>query len=131
MEHGGIINMSVSSIGLGAGLIPLGELPGREARHAGQMAAAQLLTASLHGDSKKADFDVWDISYMTADIVSVDNTVDRRMQFVVDHQSSEIIVKVIDNATEEVVRVLPPEELQRLLQRNPQGDIGFLFSERA
>jgi len=40
-----------------------------------------------------------------------------------------VIVKVIDNATDEVVKVLPPEELQRL-PRNDQETTGFLLNER-
>jgi len=38
----------------------------------------------------------------------------RKLQFVLDRDSSEITVKVIDRATDKVIKVLPPEELQRL-----------------
>jgi len=41
-------------------------------------------------------------------------TFDSRLEFVLDQESSEITVKVVDNRTDEVIRVLPPEELQRL-----------------
>jgi flagellar protein FlaG len=41
-------------------------------------------------------------------------TFDSRLEFVLDQESREITVKVVDNRTDEVIRVLPPEELQRL-----------------
>jgi flagellar protein FlaG len=52
----------------------------------------------------------------------------RRLQFVVDHKSNEITVKVIDKTTDKVIKVLPPEELQRLHSRIEET-IGFLFDE--
>ena len=53
----------------------------------------------------------------------------RKLQFVVDHNSNQVIVKVIDKETDKVIKVLPPEELQRL-HRNLKDTIGFLFDER-
>ncbi|MDR1025278.1 MAG: flagellar protein FlaG [Treponema sp.] len=52
----------------------------------------------------------------------------RRLQFVVDHTSNEISIKVIDRTTDKVIKVLPPEELQRLHSRIEET-IGFLFDE--
>lgn len=45
--------------------------------------------------------------------VSVDNCY---IQFVVDHESKEVTAKVIDRASGEVVRTIPPEELARCVQ---------------
>ena len=53
----------------------------------------------------------------------------RKLQFVVDHNSNQVIVKVIDKETDKVIKVLPPEELQRL-HSNLKDTIGFLFDER-
>ena len=53
----------------------------------------------------------------------------RKLQFVVDHNSNQVIVKVIDKETDKVIKELPPEELQRL-HRNLKENIGFLFDER-
>jgi len=53
----------------------------------------------------------------------------RKLQFVVDNNSHEVIVKVIDKDTDKVIKVLPPEELQRL-HSNLRESIGFLFDER-
>ncbi|MDR0513071.1 MAG: flagellar protein FlaG [Treponema sp.] len=38
----------------------------------------------------------------------------RRLQFEVDHESQDVTIKIIDRQTDRVIRVLPPEELQRL-----------------
>ena len=50
----------------------------------------------------------------------------RRLQFIIDQESKELIVKVIDNETDTVIKVLPPEELQRLHNR-VRETMGFLF----
>jgi len=52
----------------------------------------------------------------------------RKLQFVVDHDSHEVMVKVIDKDTDKVIKVLPPEELQRM-HNNLRESIGFLFDE--
>jgi flagellar protein FlaG len=52
----------------------------------------------------------------------------KRLKFVVDHQSHEVTVKVIDEETDKVIKVLPPEELQRLHSRLRET-IGFLLDE--
>ena len=52
----------------------------------------------------------------------------RRLKFVVDQDSREIIIKVIDNETDKVIKVLPPEELQRL-HSSIRETIGVLFDK--
>jgi flagellar protein FlaG len=52
----------------------------------------------------------------------------RRLQFMVDHQSHDITVKVIDRETDKVIKVLPPEELQRM-RDHIKETIGFLLDE--
>jgi flagellar protein FlaG len=52
----------------------------------------------------------------------------RRLQFVVDQSSKQVIVKVIDKETDKVIKELPPEELQRL-HRNIKEAIGLLYDE--
>jgi len=51
---------------------------------------------------------------------------DRKLQFVLDQDSREITVKVIDRETDRVIKVLPPEELQRLHSGSREA-MGFLF----
>lgn len=52
----------------------------------------------------------------------------RKLQFVVDQDSRQVIVKVIDKETDKVIKELPPEELQRL-HRNLKEAMGLLFDE--
>lgn len=130
MEQGGIVGMPISSIGYSASLIPLSELPGRETRAMEQRVVAAELATSLPGNSEHADSAEYGPVRVDVSIANFELTYNRRLQFEVDHQSNEIIVKVIDNETDEVVRVLPPEELQRL-HRNTLEANGSLLSERA
>jgi flagellar protein FlaG len=68
------------------------------------------------------------IQGITQDLEQISLSFNRKLQFVVDHQSNEVTVKVIDRATDKVIKVLPPEELQRLHSRIEET-IGFLFDE--
>jgi flagellar protein FlaG len=65
---------------------------------------------------------------ITRDLEQIGLSFNRKLQFVVDHESNEISVKVIDRATDKVIKVLPPEELQRL-HAKIEETIGFLFDE--
>ncbi|MDR1574771.1 MAG: flagellar protein FlaG [Treponema sp.] len=66
---------------------------------------------------------------VVADLERVSLAFNKRLQFVVDHRSNEITIKVIDRETDKVIKVLPPEELQRLY-RKLKETIGFLLDER-
>ena len=63
-----------------------------------------------------------------ADLQRLGSAFNKKLQFVVDHNSNEVIVKVIDKATDKVIKELPPEELQRL-HTNLKEAIGLLFDE--
>ena len=86
-------------------------------------AAAEQLEATLPGGSKpKAP----DLKQTTAELEHISLAFNRRLKFVIDQESKEILIKVIDNETDKVIKVLPPEELQRLHSRIRET-IGFLF----
>jgi flagellar protein FlaG len=76
-------------------------------------------------EEKPIDRKILDI---TRNLEQIGLSFNRRLQFVVDHRSHEVTVKVIDKATDKVIKVLPPEELQRLHSRIEET-IGFLFDE--
>ena len=61
-----------------------------------------------------------------SDLEKISLAFDRRLQFIIDQDSKELIVKIIDNETDQVIKVLPPEELQRLHSRLRET-MGFLF----
>jgi flagellar protein FlaG len=67
-----------------------------------------------------------DLKQTTVELERISLAFDRRLKFVVDQNSREILIKVIDNETDKVIKVLPPEELQRLHSRIKET-IGFLF----
>jgi len=62
------------------------------------------------------------------DVERISHAFNKKLQFVVDHGSNEVLVKVIDKDTDKVIKVIPPEELQRL-HRNLKEAIGLLFNE--
>ncbi len=69
-----------------------------------------------------------EIHSTTEDLKRITTVFNRKLQFVVDHNSNEVIVKVIDKETDKVIKELPPEELQKL-HRNLKEAIGLLFDE--
>ena len=64
------------------------------------------------------------------DLQRIGNAINKKLQFVVDPGSNEVLIKVIDKETDKVIKVLPPEELQRL-HKNLKEAIGLLFNEMA
>ena len=64
------------------------------------------------------------------DLERMGNAFNKKLQYVVDHSSNEVLVKVIDKETDKVIKVIPPEELQRL-HRSLKEAIGLLFNEMA
>jgi len=70
------------------------------------------------------------IQSATSDLQRIGQVFNRRLQFEVDQNSNQVIVKVIDKETDKVIKELPPEELQRLHKYIKQA-IGLLFDELA
>ena len=68
------------------------------------------------------------IESATRNLQKIGNAFNKKLQFMVDNQSNQIIVKVIDKETDKVIKELPPEELQ-MLYRNLKEAIGLLFDE--
>ena len=121
------MSISISSIGSGVNFTPALELPA-QARSAQQRAAVEKFAASLPGNNRQT-FSPQEMKKAASDVQRVSQIFNNKLQFVVDQQSNEVIVKVIDRDTDKVIKVLPPEELQRL-HRKLKETIGFLFNER-
>ncbi|MDR3201212.1 MAG: flagellar protein FlaG [Spirochaetales bacterium] len=62
------------------------------------------------------------------DIEKFSSVLNRRLKYSVNKELDQVVVKVIDGATDKVIKVLPPEELQRLHSRIRET-IGILFDE--
>jgi flagellar protein FlaG len=87
-------------------------------------AAIEQFESSLPGNR-----DMGEIKATTADLERISLAFNKKLKFMVDHESHEIVVKVIDPETDKVIKVLPPEELQRL-HGEIRETLGFLFDER-
>jgi flagellar protein FlaG len=102
--------------------------PGVLVRSERQKAVAEKIANSLPGNHRLTP-EMPSIRHIAADIANIGQTFNKKLQFIVDSQSNEVIVKVIDKSTDKVIKVLPPEELQRL-HRKLKETIGFLFNEQ-
>jgi flagellar protein FlaG len=98
--------------------------------HAAQTKAgiAQLAEIDLPGEKEPGEIAARELSEVVAELEQVSSAFNKRLQFVVDHRSKEITVKVIDKETDKVIKELPPEELKRLHSALKET-IGFLFDE--
>jgi flagellar protein FlaG len=100
-----------------------------QARAAEAKAAAfQKFESSLPGNREPGEKPL-EIIQTAADLEQISLAFNKKLKFVVDHQSHEVTVKVIDSATDKVIKELPPEELQRM-HRRIKETIGFLFDEK-
>jgi flagellar protein FlaG len=120
--------MGMPISGVGNGVISPVFNPGIPLRTAEHRAVADKVIASLPGNNDKIEATHQDLRRIASDISHVSLAFNKKLQFVVDHQSNEVIVKVIDKETDKVIKVIPPEELRRL-HRMIKETIGFLFNE--
>ena len=90
-----------------------------------QTAASRQEEALLQGSQSSSNFD---LQKTTSELERISSAFNRRLKFVIDHESKEIIIKVIDNETDKVIKELPPEELKRL-HSSIRDTIGFLFDK--
>ena len=121
------MGMQIASLSMGGGaaVISPQELPQeKRAPLPGEnKAVTEQLEASLPGNRQsKAP----DLQQTATDLQQISLAFNRRLKFVIDQESREVLIKVIDNETDKVIKVLPPEELQRLHSRIRET-IGFLF----
>ena len=108
----------------------------RESAHRAQAQAARQHTeavqyagAAMPGNRPEEGQKPHPLHSMAADLEQISLAFNKKLQFVVDHRSNEVTVKVIDKETDKVIKELPPEELQRL-HNKLRETIGFLFDER-
>jgi len=110
--------MSVASVGYA----PISPIPIPDSR--GQPARPEVKVKPLFAQEQQKQ------RTQFKDLERVSQAFNKKLQFVVDHSSNEVIVKVIDKETDKVIKVIPPEELQRL-HKNIKEAIGLLLDEMA
>jgi flagellar protein FlaG len=71
-----------------------------------------------------------DLETTLRDIKRVSEAFNRRLSFSVNEKLGQVVVKVIDNDTDKVVREIPPTELQHVYERIREA-IGLLFDKSA
>jgi flagellar protein FlaG len=93
--------------------------------------AARISTANNYNPVlpvSEKNMEPMDVGKTARDMERISSTLNKELKFIVDHESHEIIVKVIDPETDKVVNVLPPEELRRVHSKIKET-IGVLFDE--
>jgi flagellar protein FlaG len=89
----------------------------------GRTEAPSSFEASLPGTNS-----VQDLQTIADELEKISLAFSRKLRFVVDYKTKEVIVKVIDPSSDKVIKELPPEEMQRLHQRIKEA-IGLLFDQ--
>ena len=113
------------------GSMPIGRVTQQEIRHVA-LRLAETKTADLPSYlpwNQDSGGKVTDIKATAQDLEQVSYAFNRKLKFVIDYESKEVLVKVIDTETDKVIKVLPPEELQRL-HRRIRETLGFLFDQK-
>ena len=112
------------------GPMPLGPVTQQDLRHVAlrQADGRSADISYLPWDQSSGDNVAVDVKTTVQELEHISHAFNKRLKFEVDHESKEVIVKVIDTETDKVIKVLPPEELQRVHQRI-QETLGFLFDQ--
>ena len=122
------MGMQINSLTMGDPALFSRELS-RERQHppllGEQRFSPEQMESSLFGTKSPAV----DLEQTASNLEQVSLAFNRRLKFVIDENSREVTVKVIDNETDKVINVLPPEELQRVHARIRET-MGFLFDQR-
>jgi flagellar protein FlaG len=71
-----------------------------------------------------------DLKTMIRDLQRVSEAFNRRLSFSMNEKLGRVVVKVIDNDTDKVVREIPPTELQHCYERIREV-LGLLFDKSA
>ena len=69
------------------------------------------------------------IDTVISELTSVSAAFNRRLSFSVNEKLDQVVVKVIDVATDKVIREIPPEDLQHVHERIREV-LGLLFDEK-
>lgn len=74
--------------------------------------------------------DAQPLEEVVSDLNNLVHELHRELQFSVDHESGDTVVKVVDRETDEVVRQIPSEEVVRLRKRLQEA-AGVIFQDSA
>lgn len=94
-----------------------------------QQRAAQQV---LHGNRAAAaqrSIPAADLDSVLGDLLNVTQIFNHRLQFTVNQDLDQVVVKVIDKTTDRVIKEIPPAELQRVHSRIREA-IGLFVDEQ-
>jgi flagellar protein FlaG len=100
-----------------------------EEKRRAQIAADQAAVAKAAA-TKTNEAATIDLKTAIRDIQRVSEAFNRRLSFSINEKLGQVVVKVIDNDTDKVVREIPPTELQHVYERIREA-IGLLLDESA
>ncbi len=69
------------------------------------------------GSAPPASVDEGQLNEMVDELNGLAQTVQRQLQFSIDEDNGEVVVKVVDAETRDVVREIPPEEIREMRKR--------------
>ena len=81
------------------------------------------------GDTMKTEPPV-STEAILSELTNVSAAMNKRLTFSINEKLDQVVVKVVDTATDKVIREIPLEALQRVHERIREV-IGILFDERA
>lgn len=91
--------------------------------------AAALQTASPdREEEQRAKLNEEQVSKIVDQLKNISGMFDRKLQFQVNRELNDVIVKVIDSRTDKVIREIPSAEIQKLQLRIKEA-LGLLFDE--
>jgi len=124
------MSMQVTSISMGAGShIPAQKEQRQEKSQPFPMEQKKIAAQDEAFFSGTSKTQAPEIKQSIAELEHISHAFNSRLKFEIDQDSKEIIIKVIDNNTDKVIKVLPPEELQRL-HHSIKETIGILFDRK-
>jgi flagellar protein FlaG len=87
-----------------------------------------LQTAETTAKSPETEQNQAKLLKVVEQIQSISNMFDRKLQFRINNELDEVVVKVIDSNTDKVIREIPSAEIQKLQIRIKEA-LGLLFDE--
>ena len=94
-----------------------------------QETATQAVATSTLPDQPEPTLKV-NLAKAVRDLQQVSDTFNTRLSFSLNEKLDRVVVKVIENGTDKIVREIPPTELQHVYERIREA-IGLLFDESA
>lgn len=114
---------------------PRADLPSTPSREndSGVVAVRQTRAARKHAGSEEAPSDPSDLAAITRAATKVGevlDSMDSRLKIEVDNETGRVVVKVVQQDSDKVIRQIPPEELLQL-ERYLASLKGMLLQEQA